>query len=152
MLIYPGLLFFCYTVPLPEIVRPLKNVTVTFQQTAILHCLALSYGSLTYDWRRFDGKGFSTASNKFYVRMKYSDTNKNTVTHQLMIPKVELSDEGWYCCVATNDNGHTEKCVWLEVDSKLNLKVIVALVKCAFIFSHSNYYWFTKIHYSQSWQ
>ena len=27
-------------------------------------------------------------------------------------------DEGWYCCVATNECGDVEECAWLEVDGK----------------------------------
>ena len=38
--------------------------------------------------------------------------------YQLTIPVVQLSDEGWYCCVATNEDGSTEKCIWLDAKSK----------------------------------
>ena len=34
------------------------------------------------------------------------------------VSNVQLSDEGWYCCVVTNDYGSVEECAWLEVNSK----------------------------------
>jgi len=84
---------------------------VLFQQTARLCCLAFSHGVLTYDWRRPNGRKISPTASKSYTQKLFSDANREAITHQLMIPKVELSDEGWYCCVATNDGGYTEKCV-----------------------------------------
>jgi len=39
------------------------------------------------------------------------------VTYSIDI--TQPSDEGWYCCVATNECGDVEECAWLEVDSKL---------------------------------
>ena len=106
-------------VPLPEIVRPLENVSVPFLQTVSLCCLALSHGALTYNWKRLDGNQLSSGSTKSYIHKKFSDINQDTITYQLKIHKVKLSDEGWYCCVVTNNGGHTEKCIWLEVDCKL---------------------------------
>ena len=140
------------SVPLPEILRPLRNVTVRFQQTVRLYCLALSRGALIYDWKRLDGNQLSSASTKSYIHKKYSDTNQVTITYELKIHKVKLSDEGWYCCMATNDGGYTEKCIWLEVDSKLKLNTyIFGSIMWLFTFSYSNYYSIAKVNYSQSW-
>ena len=99
--------------------RPLQNTTVLFKHTVSLYCLAFSQGVLTYDWKRLNGKNISSNSRKLYAHKMYSDANQETITYQLVIPKVKLSDEGWYCCIATNDAGSRGKCVWLEVDSKL---------------------------------
>ena len=109
---------FTHTVPHPEILRPFNNVTKPLKKTATLSCLALSYGALTYDWKRLDGSRISSLASQAYIPKRYLTANFVTVTHQLTIPNLQLSDEGWYCCVATNTNGNSEQCVWLEVDSK----------------------------------
>jgi len=109
---------FIYTVPHPEILRPLENVTIPLKKTATLSCLALSYGALKYDWKRLDGSRISSLASQAYILKEHLTANFITVAHQLTIPNIQLSDEGWYCCVATNTNGNSEKCVWLGVDSK----------------------------------
>jgi len=48
--------------------------------------------------------------------------------YTLTISNVQPSDEGWYCCVATNDYGSMEECTWLEVNSKLHNYVTSGLV------------------------
>ena len=39
-------IWFSTVVPLPEIISPLKNATVQFQQTVTVYCLASSHGVL----------------------------------------------------------------------------------------------------------
>ena len=106
-------------VPKPEILEPLENITAPLQQTANLYCLAVSHGILNYKWTRLDNKRISFESSQFYTTKKTKDFILKTIAYQLQIPKVKLSDEGWYCCIATNQQGKTEKCAWLEVASKL---------------------------------
>ena len=44
---------------------------------------------------------------------------ETTDVYSLTMNNVQPSDEGWYCCVATNEGGSTIDCAWLEVNSKL---------------------------------
>ena len=108
---------FIHIVPCPEIIKPYKNVTIVVNQTAELHCLALSFGALAYNWIK-SASNLSTSAVKSYVTKTILYFYQTFLTYQLTIPNVQLSDEGWYCCLATNECGTTEKCVWLEVNSK----------------------------------
>jgi len=88
-------------------------MSALFGETANYYCLALSFGLLTYEWKKFDGKRLKMTN--------YVDRNTlsgSTVFSKLKIPNVELSDEGEYCCVATNECGSVKKCAWLDVISK----------------------------------
>ena len=87
-------------------------------QAADLYCLASSCGMLTYDWIKGESN-LSVSAVKSYVTRSILYFNQTVLTYQLTISNVQLSDEGWYCCLATNECGTTEKCVWLEVNSKL---------------------------------
>ena len=105
-----------FLVPCPEIFKPPINNSVLFGQTANYYCLALSFGLLTYEWKKFDGKNLLPTTITRY-------TNKNilsgsTIVSNLKIPNVKPSDEGEYCCVAINECGNVTKCAWLDVISK----------------------------------
>ena len=113
-------IFYCfcsYVVPCPEIVKPHNNITVLANETAYLYCLASSCGGLTYDWMK-NASSLSESGVTSYVNKKFLYLDPIVLVYQLTIPNVQLSDEGWYCCLATNECGTTEKCVWLEVNSK----------------------------------
>ena len=90
------------TLPEPVIVRP--DATVTFS------CLAWSYGRLTYEWNKNNSSILPSGS-------LYSGRS-NTV-YELSISNVQVTEEGWYCCVVANECGSITECAWLEVDSKL---------------------------------
>ena len=104
-------------VPCAEIIKPYKNITVVVNQMVDLHCLASSCGALTYDWIK-QASNLSTSAVKSYVTKQFLYYDQIVLTYQLTIPNVLLSDEGWYCCLATNECGTTERCIWLEVKSK----------------------------------
>ena len=104
-------------VPCPEIIKPYKNITVLVNQAADLYCLASSCGALTYDWMK-SASNLSASAVKSYVAKQFLYFDQIVLTCQLTIPNVQLSDEGWYCCLATNECGTTEKCVWIDVNSK----------------------------------
>ena len=106
-----------YVVLCPEIIKPYKNITVLVNKAAYLYCLASNFGGLTYDWTK-NGSNLSASAVTSYVSQKFLYFDPIFVTYQLTIPNVQLSDEGWYCCLATNECGTTEKCVWLEVNCK----------------------------------
>ena len=102
----------------PEIITSLENITIFPYQDYNLSCLALSLGVLTYDWYRHDGN-LSQNAVKSYVHEYFLNPlgSEATLVYNLALPNVQLSDEGWYCCVATNEAGSTTKCTWLEVYS-----------------------------------
>jgi len=111
-------------VPHPEILRPLEDITIPLSKTTTLSCLAQSYGALKYDWKRLNGSRISPFASQAYIPKQYLSADFIAITHQLTIPNVQPSDEGWYCCVATNENGNSEKCVWLEVESMLSISFL----------------------------
>ena len=106
-----------YVVLCPEIIKPYKNITVPINEAADLYCLASSCGGLSYDWTK-NASYLSTSAVTSYISKNFSYLDSTVLTYQLTIPNVQLSDEGWYCCLASNECGTTKKCVWLEVNSK----------------------------------
>ena len=106
------------TVRHPEIITSLENITILPYQDCNLNCLALSLGVLTYDWNRHGGKLSQSAVKSFVYENFFNPFgSEGTFVYNLALPNVQPSDEGWYCCVATNEAGSTSKCAWLEVNS-----------------------------------
>ena len=97
---------------------PLENITIFPNQDFNLNCLALSSGVLTYDWIKRDGNLPQTAV-KSYIHKKFFNSLgvETTVVYNLAVQNAQPSDEGWYCCVATNEAGYTTECAWLEINS-----------------------------------
>jgi len=90
-------------------------------QTANFSCLAVSLGAIVYDWKKSNGHKLSQTVVQSYNHKTISNLfNKKTVFHNLAIPNVQPSDEGYYCCVVYNEHGSTKKCAWLEVNSKVH--------------------------------
>jgi len=110
------LVYIFVIVPCPEIIEPPKNNSVLLEQTAKFYCLAFSFGSLTYDWRKLNGNSVDHSTVKSYVHKKV--IRGATAVRSLEIPNIELSDKGEYCCVATNECGSVTKCAWLNVIGK----------------------------------
>jgi len=46
-------------------------------------------------------------------------THSITTVYHFKLPNANTSDEGLYCCVASNECGSSTECAKLEVDSKL---------------------------------
>ena len=90
---------------------------VSVNRAVDLHCLASSCEALTYDWIK-NASNLSVSAVRSYVTKRFLYFVQIVLTYQLTIPNVQLSDEGWYCCLATNECGTTTKCIWLEVNSK----------------------------------
>ena len=104
----------------PEIITSLENMTVLPYQDYNLSCLALSLGVLTYDWNRHGGNLSQNAVKSFIYEDFFNPLGSEaTLVYNLALPNIQPSDEGWYCCIATNEGGSTTKCIWLEVNSKL---------------------------------
>ena len=122
---------FSYVVPCPEIIKPYNNITVSINKAAYLYCLASSCGDFTYDWIKAASNLSPFAVTSFVNKNFLYFDDQTALTYQLTIPNVQLSDEGWYCCSATNKCGTTKKCVWLEVKSKFlhTTKLIELMLK-----------------------
>ena len=87
-----------------------------------MKCLALSFGSMKYDWSRRDGIIPQTAVKSCAQNLLFSLPGEEAIeVYSLTMNNVQPSDEGWYCCVATNEGGSTMDCAWLDVNSKLAL-------------------------------
>ncbi|XP_065918890.1 cell adhesion molecule DSCAM-like [Dysidea avara] len=107
------------TVPHPEIVRPPHSVSLRPGKSAFFECLAWSYSGLVYDWYKRT-TNISTNSVISYNRWSENGSCISTI-YTLSISNIQLSDEGLYCCVATNDYGSVEECAWLEVNTTANI-------------------------------
>ena len=103
-------------VPIPEIVDFPKNISVLPGSSANFYCLALSYGSLVYDWKKPDGSSLPSTAVKSFVYRKFID--ENTAFYSLTISNTQTIHEGEYCCIAQNQYGNTTECAWLNVNSK----------------------------------
>ena len=86
-----------------------------------MNCLALSFGLLKYDWNKHNGILPQTAVKSYIHNITFNAFDKETTdVYNLAVHNVQLSDEGWYCCVATNEGGSSTDCAWLRVNSKLH--------------------------------
>ena len=98
-------------VPCPEMFEPSTPTTIRSGETAVLQCLAFTYGKLSnliYQWKRYEN--FALPSN--------AKMQNNGIYHLLIISNAQVSNAGNYCCVATNECGNTTSCAWLEVKGK----------------------------------
>jgi len=111
-----------YLVPHPEIVRPPRSVNLRLGKSAFFECLAWSYSGLVYDWYK---RSANITTNAVISYNRWSEDGCISTIYTLNISNVQLSNEGWYCCVATNNHGSVEECAWLEVNSELNIYPIL---------------------------
>ena len=82
-------------------------------------CLATSQSGLIYDWKVLNKSSLPYFASSYYDKWQFSafEGHLTTVSH-LAITSVQPSNEGWYCCLATNERGTVKECAWLEVNSK----------------------------------
>ena len=98
--------------PIPIKVRP--DTTVTFS------CVAWSYGGLVYEWQKNDSLTLPNNSAVSYKSKQLAiNGGINTTVYEITVFNVQETNEGHYCCIASNGCGSTTECAWLEVDSKL---------------------------------
>lgn len=74
----------------PKLVVVRPDALVTFL------CLAWSYGGLLYKWERNDSS--ILPSNSTY-------SGRDDTIHSLSILNAQVMDEGYYCCVPSNECG-----------------------------------------------
>ena len=97
---------------------PLNNITIFPNQNFVFNCLASSSGVLTYDWSKRDGILPQNAEKSYSHTVFFNSVNgETTLGYNLKVQNAQVSDEGWYCCVAANEAGSTTDCAWLEIDS-----------------------------------
>ena len=94
----------------PEILVLPLNTTVKVGDTAQFVCFAISQGSLMYQWTRRDNTTLPLSAKSS------STTVVQGTGHKLVITNEQLVDNGWYCCVAINQQNATKDCAWLEVN------------------------------------
>ena len=113
-----------FIVPCPHMIIPPEPVTVRPNVTVTFSCLAWSYGGLVYKWNKNDSLTLPSNSSIFFQDKSFpADSSCFTTIYELKIVNAQVIDEGWYCCVASNDCGNIRECAWLEVDSKLYIQV-----------------------------
>ena len=113
-------IFYLFTVPCPEIVLHPVPIKVHPDLPATFSCVAWSYGGLIYEWQKNDSLILPNNSVVTYEKRPLEmNTDINTTVYEITIFNVQETDEGYYCCIASNDCGSTTECAWLEVDSKL---------------------------------
>ena len=112
----------------PEPIKVRPDTTVTFS------CVAWSYGGLMYEWSKNDSLTLPFNSTVFYEDKPLPANAINTTMYGITIFNIQETDEGHYCCVASNGCGSTTKCTWLEVDSKL-----IVVTECMYICKHVFY-------------
>ena len=100
---------FLYVVPCPEILEAPVRARAIPGEVAKFDCLAYSFSSFQYTWKKKNSRIALYASKAI---------QDDAVTYS--INSTQPSDEGWYCCVATNKCGDVEECAWLEMDSKFS--------------------------------
>ena len=90
------------TSPKPKTVESGKNIS--------FECLAYSYGFLQYHWKR----------SEHSMLPPNAVVQNLPTTYSLIITNAQVSNEGNYCCVATNQCGAegTISCARLEVKSE----------------------------------
>ena len=113
---------FIFIVPKPKMIISPKNTTILPNQSFIMICLAVSSGLLKDDcWSKRNGRLPQTAIKSCVHNILFDPLSEQTTknVYTLTVYNVQPSDEGWYCCVATNEAGSTVDCAWLEVNSKL---------------------------------
>ena len=116
-------IIFLFLVPVPEIIISPKNVTALPNNSFTMNCLALSFGWLKYDWNKHNGVLPQAAIKSRTHNILFNPPGKETTdVCSLTVEHVQPLDEGWYCCIATNEGGSKMNCAWLEVNSKLRYR------------------------------
>ena len=99
-------------------ITPLKNFTIFPKRDFVFNCLASSSGVLTYDWSKHDGILPHNVEKSYSHTVFFNSLNgQTTLGYNLKVQNAQVSDEGWYCCTATNEAGSTTDCAWLEINS-----------------------------------
>ena len=108
----------CFTVPCPEMIVNPEPTKVHPGSAVTFSCVAWSYGGLVYEWNKNDSLTLPHNSAIYYENKPLTNAI-NTTVYELTLFNVQETNEGHYCCIASNGCGSTSACALLEVDSKL---------------------------------
>ena len=93
-------------------------------------CLAWSYGGLVYRWSKDNSSSLPSSGLVSFQNLVFPfNTSCITTVYQFKLSAVQTSDEGLYCCVASNECGEATRCAWLEVDSEFTKLMMYAILK-----------------------
>ena len=107
-------------VPCPVLLIPPENTTALIGEDAHFSCLAFSFGGLRYDWKRKDGTQVTMTTQR------NPSQDGSYLIENMAIKNVNNTNEGWYCCVTTNECSNEKMhCAWLEVKGQHSLKLTV---------------------------
>ena len=91
-------------------------------------CLAWSYGGLVYRWSKDNSTSLPSSGLISFQNLVFPfNTSCITTVYQFKLSAVQTSDEGLYCCVASNECGETTRCAWLEVDSEFTVLMMTTI-------------------------
>ena len=113
----------CFTVPCPEMIVNPEPIKVRQGSAVMFSCVAWSYGGLVYEWNKNDSLMLPQNSAIYYENKPLINAI-NTTVYELTLFNVQETNEGHYCCIASNGCGSTSACALLEVDSKLQYCVL----------------------------
>ncbi|CAH3116792.1 unnamed protein product [Pocillopora meandrina] len=99
----------CSDCKAPEFDKPLQNRTVVKGKKVLLKCYASGNPKPEVTWYR-NGKAIRNKSGPFSIIERNG-------SFRLKIRMVELSDAGWYICVANNSFGRAQTQAYLTVNS-----------------------------------
>ena len=98
-------------VPCPVLLITPENTTALIGEDVHFSCLAFSFGSLRYDWKRKDGTQITMTTQR-----NCPSQDDSYLIESMAIKNVNNTNEGWYCCVTTNEcSNERMHCAWLEV-------------------------------------
>ena len=97
---------FYFVVPCPEISLSPSSSIIFADESVTFTCQAFSFGSIDYQWERDNNQ----IPSKAII---------DVCSAALTIPSGSQSDEGLFCCSATNDCGTVKECAMLSVIGKM---------------------------------
>ena len=107
-------------VPCPILLILPENTTTVIGEDVHFSCLAFSFGSLRYDWKRKDGNQVTMTTQR------NPSQDGSYLIENMTIKNVNTTNEGWYCCVTTNECSKDRMhCAWLEVRGEHSLEQTV---------------------------
>ena len=96
-----------------------QNITVLPGETVKFTCAAHSHSRFIYVWENSYGNLSSNTRKIIRTRLKFiANVGQQLEISRLTIRNIDVSDEGLYYCIATNDCGNDTTSVWLEVNGK----------------------------------
>ena len=98
-------MYVTYTAPPPVIASHPMNMTVSNGSNVTFNCVSFSFAPVSYTWFK---DGVALLNDDVNIIINTIDNEDNDIyTTTLMILDVQLSDNGVYGCIVTNNEGTT---------------------------------------------